>query len=50
MADFAMLAGLVSVLFLAVFQVGLALHTRNTLIACAAEGARYGGTSGQPAR
>lgn len=23
-------------------QVGLALHVRNTLVACAAEGARYG--------
>ena len=41
-ADFAMLAGLLSVLFLAVFQLGLALHIRNTLIACASEGARYG--------
>jgi Flp pilus assembly protein TadG len=28
-------------LFLAVLQVGLALHVRNTLVACAAEGARY---------
>jgi hypothetical protein len=37
-----MVAGLLSVLFLAVFQFGLALHIRNTLIACASEGARYG--------
>lgn len=37
-----MVSGLLSVLFLAVFQVGLALHIRNTLIACASEGARYG--------
>lgn len=29
------------VLFLGVLQVGFALHVRNTLIACAAEGARY---------
>ena len=29
-------------IFLAVFQLGLALHIRNTLIACASEGARYG--------
>jgi Flp pilus assembly protein TadG len=41
-ADFAMVSGLLSLLFLAVFQLGLALHIRNTLIACASEGARYG--------
>jgi Flp pilus assembly protein TadG len=40
-ADFAMVAGLLSLLFLAVFQLGLALHIRNTLISCASEGARY---------
>jgi Flp pilus assembly protein TadG len=40
-ADFAMVSGLLSLLFLAVFQLGLALHIRNTLIACASEGARY---------
>lgn len=38
--DFAMVSVLVVVLFLTVFQLGLALHTRNTLISCAAEGAR----------
>jgi hypothetical protein len=37
-----MVSGLLSLLFLAVFQLGLALHIRNTLIACASEGARYG--------
>lgn len=41
-ADFAMVSVLVVVLFLAVFQLGLALHTRNTLISCASEGARLG--------
>ena len=41
-ADFAMVAGLLSLLFLAVFQLALALHIRNTLISCAFEGARYG--------
>ena len=41
-ADFVLVSGLVSLLFLAVLQVGLALHIRNTLIACASEGARYG--------
>ena len=37
-----MVSGLLSLLFLAVFQLGLALHVRNTLIASASEGARYG--------
>ncbi|HYO20080.1 MAG TPA: TadE/TadG family type IV pilus assembly protein [Dermatophilaceae bacterium] len=41
-ADFAMVSGLLSLLFVAVFQLGLALHIRNTLISCASEGARYG--------
>lgn len=40
--DFVLVSVLVSALFLAVFQVGLALHVRNTLVACAAEGARFG--------
>ncbi|HET7306108.1 MAG TPA: TadE family protein [Segeticoccus sp.] len=42
MADFALVAGLLCVLFLAALQLGIALHIRNTLIASAAEGARYG--------
>jgi hypothetical protein len=37
-----MVSGLVALLFVAVFQIGLALHIRNTLISCAAEGARLG--------
>lgn len=41
-ADFTMVSVLVVVLFLAVFQLGLTLHTRNTLISCASEGARLG--------
>lgn len=41
-ADFVLVSGLVLVLFVAVFQLGLTLHTRNTLISCASEGARYG--------
>jgi len=45
-ADFAMVAGLLSLLFVAVFQLGLALHIRNTLISCASEGARYGARVG----
>jgi Flp pilus assembly pilin Flp len=41
-ADFAMVAGLVTLVFVAVFQVGLTMHIRNTLISCASEGARLG--------
>ena len=41
-ADFTMVSVLVVVLFLAVVQLGLALHTRHTLISCASEGARLG--------
>lgn len=40
--DFVLVSALVSVLFVAVLQVGLALHVRNTLISCASEGARLG--------
>jgi Flp pilus assembly protein TadG len=40
--DFVLVSMLVSVLFIAVFQVGLALYIRNTLISCASEGARFG--------
>ena len=39
--DFAMVGALLTVLFLGVLQLGLALHVRNTLTAAAAEGARY---------
>jgi hypothetical protein len=41
-ADFVLVSVLVIVLFLAVVQLGLALFTRNVLISCASEGARYG--------
>ena len=41
-ADFVMVSVLVVVLFLAVFQLGLGLYTRNLLISCASEGARLG--------
>ena len=40
--DFVLVSVLVSVLFLAVFQVGLALYVRNTIVSCASEGARFG--------
>ena len=41
-ADFVLVSVLVLVLFVAVVQLGLALFTRNILISCASEGARYG--------
>ncbi len=41
-ADFAMVAGLVSLLFLAACQLGFALHVHNTATAHAIEGARHG--------
>ena len=40
--DVVLVSVLVLGLFLLVLQVGLVLHTRNVLVACAAEGARYG--------
>jgi len=40
--DFLLVSVLLLFLFLAVVQVGLVLHTRNVLVAAAAEGARYG--------
>jgi len=39
--EFTLVAVLLTVLFLALLQLGLALHVRNTLLASAAEGARY---------
>jgi hypothetical protein len=41
-ADFVMVGGLLTVFFLAVIQLTLVLHVRNTLIDAAASGARYG--------
>ena len=40
--EFTLVGILLTFLFLAVLQLGLALHVRNTLLASAAEGARYG--------
>lgn len=45
-AEFVMTSTLVVLVFMAVVQLGLALHVRNTLISCAAEGARYGARQG----
>ncbi len=39
--EFSLVSALLVVLFLAVLQLGLALEVRNTLVAAAAEGARY---------
>lgn len=39
--DFALVGGLVTLVFAAVLQLTLAVHVRNTLVDCAAEGARY---------
>ena len=44
--DFALVAVLVVMLFLAVIQLGFALYVRNTLLSCASEGARVGARSG----
>ncbi|WP_344065339.1 TadE/TadG family type IV pilus assembly protein [Terrabacter lapilli] len=42
MAEFVMVAALLLVVAMGVFQLGLALYVRNTLISAASEGARYG--------
>jgi Flp pilus assembly protein TadG len=39
--EFTLVGVLLTVLFLAVLQLGLAIFVRNTLVASAAEGARY---------
>ena len=41
-SEFALVSGLVVFVFLAVLQLGLALHVRNTLTLAASEGARAG--------
>ena len=44
--DFALVGGLVTVLFAAVLQLTIVLHVRNTLVDSASEGARYGALVG----
>lgn len=39
--DFVLVGSVVTLLFAAIAQLGLTLHVRNTLVASAAEGARY---------
>ena len=41
-ADFALVSTVLVAVFLAVMQLGLALHVRNTLVSAASEGARLG--------
>lgn len=45
-SEFALVSGLVIFVFLAVMQLGLALHVRNTLTLAASEGARAGARLG----
>lgn len=42
MVDFVLIGALVTLFFLAIIQLTLVLHVRNTLIDAAASGARYG--------
>ncbi|WP_205856722.1 TadE family protein [Phytoactinopolyspora endophytica] len=39
--EFTLISVLLTILFLAILQVGFVIHVRNTLVASAAEGARY---------
>ncbi|WP_216853616.1 TadE/TadG family type IV pilus assembly protein [Phytoactinopolyspora halotolerans] len=41
MAEFTLISALLAILFLAILQMAFVVHVRNTLIASAAEGARY---------
>ena len=40
--DFALVGGLLTLLFAAVLQLGMVLYVHNMLVSCAAEGARAG--------
>lgn len=46
MVDFALVGALLTVLFVAVLQLVVVLHVRNTLVDCAARGAGYGALAG----
>ncbi|WGW10833.1 pilus assembly protein [Saxibacter everestensis] len=48
-ADFALISGLLVLVFLGVIQLALILHVRNTVIDCAAEGARFAALGDQSA-
>ena len=47
--DFVLVSALLLVVFLVVAQAGVVLHTRNVLVAAAAEGARYGANADRTA-
>ena len=47
--DFVLVSVVLLGLFLAVVQLGVVLHVRNTLVAAAAEGARYGANADRSA-
>jgi hypothetical protein len=40
--DFVLVGALLTLIFVALIQLSVALHVRNTLVDCASEGARYG--------
>jgi hypothetical protein len=40
--DFALVGGLLTLLFVGILQLGLTLHVRNVLVDCASQGARFG--------
>ncbi len=42
LVEFVLVSTVLTVLVLAILQLGLAIHTRTLLVAAAAEGARYG--------
>ncbi|MDQ1710340.1 MAG: hypothetical protein QOG49_1725, partial [Frankiaceae bacterium] len=41
-ADFVLVGSLVTLLFMAVLQLGIDFYVRNVIAACVADGARYG--------
>ena len=45
--EFVLVSVLTLAIFLSVLQVGVAVHVRTTLVAAAAEGARFGAASGR---
>lgn len=45
--EFTLVSVLAAAIFLAVVQVGIAVHVRNTLVAAAGDGARYGAAAGR---
>lgn len=45
--DFALVGGLLTLVFMSIVQLGLLLHVRSTLVDCTAEAARAGALSGR---